>query len=281
MANTLKKDKQIDIIHRLVEHSSIRAIERQTGVHRDTIMRLGVRVGGACQLMHADKMKALPCNEIQVDEIWSYVLKKQKNLGYGDYLKTFGDTYTFVAMDPDTKLIPSYLVGKRCYEDTVLFLKDLRSRLQNRIQLSSDQFKAYAQAVDEVFGTDVDYGQIVKTYIVKNPEGKRLHKPYVTGVNKSSLIGKPRKELVSTSYVERQNLTMRMHCKRMARLTNAFSKKLENFKAAIALHFAYYNFVKIHSSLKTTPAIAIGIEKARLSIGDLVDIAGNNEYTSS
>ena len=257
--NILKSEKQEMIIGGLVEGSSIRSIERMSGVHRDTIMRLLVRVGDTCEEIMDSTMKNLPCKNIEVDEIWSYVGKKQNHLTAQDNPWEKGDFYTFVALDSDTKLIPSYRIGKRDYPTAQAFISDLASRLKNRVQLSSDKLSAYVDAVEIGFGAEVDYGQIVKSYETEHIGPGRYSPPIVTGVTKESISGYPHPDKICTSYVERQNLTMRMHIRRFTRLTNAYSKKLENMKAAVALHFAHYNFVRVHSTLKVTPAMQAGV----------------------
>lgn len=268
MANILQVEKQAIAIGALAEGSSIRSIERLTGIHRDTIMRLGVRVGESCAKLMDETMRELPCQKIEVDEIWGYVGKKQRTLKLDDDA-TLGDVWTFVAVDPETKVVPSFLVGKRDYLSTRAFLGDVSARMKNRIQLSSDAMRHYQHAVEESFGGEIDYGQIVKTYRTSETEGM-YSPPQIESIRRTPIVGEPGR--ISTSIIERQNLTMRMHCRRLTRLTNAFSKKLENFRAAIALHFAYYNFVKVHSSLRVTPAMAIGVSSRLWKVEDLVGL---------
>jgi IS1 family transposase len=269
MPNILSIEKQTAAIGALSEGMSIRSIERMTGIHRDTIMRLGVRVGEACGKFMDETMQGLPCQKIEVDEIWGYVGKKQRMVGATDDA-SLGDVWTFVAIDPETKVVPAYLVGKRDFNSTNLFIGDVSSRMKNRIQLSSDALTHYAPAVEKAFGVDVDYGQIVKIY--RSPaETGRYSPPEIESIKRTVITGQPHR--ISTSMIERQNLTMRMHCRRLTRLTNAFSKKLENFKAAVALHFAYYNFVKVHSSLRVTPAMAVGVSSRLWTVADLVDLS--------
>jgi IS1 family transposase len=272
MANVLPKDKQITAIAALAEGSSIRSVERMTGIHRDTIMRLGVRVGEKCAQIMNEEMRNLDCKRIQVDEMWGYIGKKQRNVLPGEVAK--GDVWTWVAIDADTKLVPSYLIGKRDHAHARAFIDDLASRVTNRVQISSDGLGAYIEAIKQGFGYDVDYGQIVKSYSTDPKDARgRYSPPIVTKVEKGIIEGDPDPKHISTSYVERQNLTMRMHVRRLTRLTNAFSKKLENFHAAVSLHFAYYNFVKSHGTLKCTPAMAAGVTNSFWSVGDLVDMA--------
>ncbi len=271
--NRLKPDKQEAVIAALVEGASIRSIERMTGVHRDTIMRLMVRVGNGCERLLDSRMRGLSCERIQIDELWCFVGKKQRHVKNTDNPELVGEQWVFVALDADSKLIPSYKVGKRSSENATNFLVDLSSRLENRIQLSSDSMGAYVDAVEAAFGSDVDYGQIVKAYEAEPMGAGRYSPPHVIKVKKFGKIGWPNQYNISTSYVERQNLTMRMSMRRFTRLTNAYSKKLENLKAAVALHFAHYNFVRIHQSIKATPAMAAGISSNLWTIRDLLDEA--------
>lgn len=274
MANILAREKQITAISALTEGSSIRSIERMTGIHRDTIMRLGVRVGQACQTILDQKMRGLNCSQIEVDELWGFIGKKKVHASQTDRRAGLGDVWTFLSIDPVTKLMPAFLVGKRDWHHAVRFMQDLAGRLDNRIQLSSDALHAYADAVEIAFGSNIDYAQIVKEYSSLNREDQRKYSPaQLTAVFKTAIVGDPNPNKVCTSYIERANLTVRTHCKRLARLTLAFSKKLDNFKAAIALHLAYYNFVKTHGSLRCTPAMEAGIEKSAWSVSDLVNAA--------
>jgi IS1 family transposase len=245
-----------------------------TGIHRDTIMRLGVKVGQSCASLLDEKMNGLELGQIEVDEIWGFIGKKQKNVVRSDDRHLVGDVWTYIALDVKTKLIPSYIVGKRDHYHTHAFMYDLSSRIKNRVQLSSDSLNLYASAVERGFGENVDYVQIVKTYATDDryPQGK-YSAPEVVSVEKTAIMGMPVESLISTSHVEKQNHTLRMHCRRLTRLTNAFSKKLENFKAAIGLNFAYYNFVKTHGAIRCTPAMAAGIMPSALTVRDLVGMA--------
>lgn len=274
MANTLSTEKQIAIIACLAEGNSIRSIERMTGVHRDTIMRLGVRIGKGCARMMGEKMRDLSCTDIQLDEIWGFIGKKQRNLGPDD-APTMGDAWTWVAVDRESKAVPCFRVGKRTKADANAFVGDLAGRLKNRPQISTDGLAAYADAIERAFGTDVDYGSIVKKFATVDsatPE-RRYSAPEVIALNKYIVMGDPDEARISTSHAERLNATTRLYMKRLNRLTLAFSKKLENFEAAVGLHFASYNFVKRHSSIRMTPAMALGIEKDFWSYGDLVERA--------
>jgi IS1 family transposase len=271
MANVLNTDKQIAIIGSLAEGSSIRSIERITGVHRDTIMRLGVKVGQGCSAMMDDQMQNLSCNRIEVDEIWGFVGKKERNVVKNDL--QVGSVWTWCAIDAETKLVPTYLCGDRSPKSAKMFMNDLASRMANRVQLSTDGLAAYITAVEQSFGNDVDYGRISKVYGTYSYGERRYSTSGVMAVSKHVETGNPDYDLISTSYVERLNATTRLHMRRLTRLTHAFSKKYENFIAAVGLHFAYYNFVKLHSTLKTTPAVAAGVTGSKWSIGDLLEAA--------
>jgi len=257
--NLLNGEKQNHVIGALVEGNSIRSVERMTGIHRDTIMRLMVRIGQKCESLLDKTMQNLSCKNIQMDEIWCYVGKKQRHLKETDNPDLVGDQWIFVALDADSKLVPTFKIGKRDYFTAKSFLNDLSGRLDNRVQLSSDSLKAYVEAVENSFGANVDYAQVVKTYEAEPSGAGRYSPPHVIGAARLIISGFPDLKNVSTSYVERQNLTMRMQIRRLTRLTNAFSKKLENLKAAVALHFAHYNFIRIHQSLRITPAMAAGV----------------------
>jgi IS1 family transposase len=276
MANILCTEKKVTAISMLCEGNSIRSVERMTGIHRDTIMRLGVRVGVECERLHSAKMRNIKSTEIQIDEIWGFVGKKKKQTRAWE--QGVGDVWRFIALDRDTKIIPSFWVGQRTMIHARYFLQDLKGRLANRMQLSSDGLAAYRETVQEVFGSDVDYGQIVKTYSVcvpgSAPASVRYSPAEVVKTEKTVVSGMPNVTAISTSHIEKQNHTLRMHCRRLTRLTNAFSKKLENFQAAVALNFAYYNFCKRHITIKTTPAVAAGVENHEWTVAELVERCG-------
>ena len=274
MAYNLTPEKQTAVITALAEGNSIRSIERMTGIHRDTVMRLGVRMGEGCAAVMDSKMRNLHCNLIQMDEIWGFVGKKQKNTTKAEQAEGFGDAYTFVAIDVQSRMVPAYLVGKRDAQATQAFIDDLASRLNGRPQISSDAFRPYRAAVEAGFGGNVDYGQVVKVY--SKPETHTLGRyspPKLVSIRRVAKIGEPQKDLISTSYAERQNLTMRMHMRRLTRLTNGFSKKIENFRAAVGLHFGYYNFVRVHKSLGCTPAMKGGVTDHVWTVPELMEAA--------
>lgn len=266
--NKLNPEKQVQILNCLVEGASIRSVERITGVHRDTIMRLLERAGTACTQLMDTKLGSLRCQEIEVDEIWCYVGKKQKNVKPLDNAREVGDQYVFVAMDAETKLIPSYLVGKRTRENAIQLMRDLSYRVINRITLTTDGFQPYVEAVERSFGSNVDYSQLVKVYSGDESNRERYSPSEFVRSFPTQIMGKSKR--VSTSHIERQNLTMRMQMRRFTRLTNAFSKKLTNLKAAVALHFAHYNFCRIHGSLRVTPAMEAGVTDHVWTWGELL-----------
>ncbi len=271
MANVLNIDKQIAIIAALTEGSSIRSIERMTGVHRDTIMRLGVRIGQGCKALMDFKLVNLPCTRLEMDEIWGFVGKKERNVKPEDG-NDVGSVWTFCAIDADSKLVPAFRVGDRDAATANAFLKDVAGRMRNQVQISTDGLAAYENAIDAAFGADADYGQIIKTYgSITTEDNRRYSAPEFVSCEKKIIAGRPDYDLISTSYIERLNATTRLHMRRLTRLTLAFSKKRENFEAAVALHFAYYNFVKRHNTLRCTPAMAAGVEATFWSVGDLVE----------
>jgi IS1 family transposase len=268
------------IIRLLVEGNSIRATSRIADVSKNTVNKLLIDAGKACAKYHDENVRNVKASVIKCDEIWSFTYAKQKNVaGAKAAPEHAGDTWTWTAIDSDSKLIVSYMVGGRDSEYAIAFMDDLRDRLSNRVQLTTDGHKAYLEAVEGAFGGDVDYAQLIKLY--GDAGGKTAARKYspaeCTGIKKRTVEGNPDKALISTSHVERQNLTMRMHMRRFTRLTNGFSKKVENHMHAVALHFMYYNFVKVHQTLRVTPAMAAGLTDRLWDISDLVAIVDANE----
>lgn len=263
----LSAEKKLAVLSALVEGNSIRSTERMTGVHRDTIMRLLVSVGTRCMEVLDNKMRDLTPRYVQCDEIWTFVAKKKAATRKTDSPE-IGDQWVFVAMDADSKAIICHLVGKRSSQSTWGFVEDLQHRIAARTQVTTDGFAFYRKAVENAFGSDVDFAQLVKLFD-DPPEHRYSPGPIVETISKV-ISGNPDPAHISTSYVERQNLTMRMQIRRLTRLTNAFSKKLENLKAACALHFAYYNFCRIHKSLRVTPAMAAGVSDHVWNITELL-----------
>jgi len=270
--NRLTRTLRSQIIHLLCEGTSIRAITRLTGVSKNTVAKLLVDAGKACAAYHDEHVRGLKAKRIQVDEIWSFVYAKQKNVATAKRQDmAHGDVWTWTAIDADTKLVVNWLVGGRDGEYAMWFMDDLRQRLANRVQLTSNGHKAYLEAVEGAFGDDVDYAQLVKLYGTAPESMKGRYSPSeCIGARPERVTGNPDPRHVSTSYAERQNLTMRMHMRRFTRLTNAFSKKVENHAHAVALHFMYYNFVRIHKTLRVTPAMAAGVADRLWEIGDIV-----------
>jgi IS1 family transposase len=271
MANVLNTDKQIAVISALAEGSSIRSIERMTGIHRDTIMRLGVKVGQGCTAMMDQTMRDSPCTRLELDEIWGFVGKKERHLQPGDDPQ-LGNVWTWCAIDAETKLVPAFHVGDRGRKAAHAFVLDVASQMRNRVQISTDGLGDYISAIENAFGADVDYAQIIKTYGHEEvADHRRYSAPEFVSSEKKIIVGKPNVDLISTSYVERLNATTRLHMRRLTRLTLAFSKKRENFAAAVGLHFAYYNFVRRHNTLRCTPAMAAGVAPSFWTVGDLLE----------
>lgn len=272
--NKLTQAKRVQVIAALVEGNSVRATCRMTGVCKKAVLKLLVDLGSACAQYQDEHLRRLPCQRIQCDEIWSFCYAKEKNVSdeYKGKLG-FGDVWTWVAIDADSKLIVSYLVGKRSAEYASKFIADLASRLANRIQLTTDGHKAYLQAVEGAFGADIDYAMLEKIYAASPREGQARYSPAeCCGARKVKIQGNPDDAHISTSYVERQNLTMRMSLRRMTRLTNAFSKKLENQAHAVAIHFMHYNFAKIHQTLRVTPAMEVGVADHVWSLEEIISL---------
>jgi len=273
--NKLSLGRRTQIINCLVEGNSIRSTERMTDTHRDTIMRLMVEVGEGCEKLMNENMRNLICKRLQLDEIWTYVQKKQRQVAPWEDHSRVGDQWTFVAIDADSKIVPAYRIGKRDLPTARAFMADLAGRLDNRVQISSDALAAYVDATERAFGSDVDFGRIIKHYEAEPIGAGRYSPPHVVSATREAIIGNPDQRHISTSYVERQNLTMRMSMRRFTRLTNAFSKKVENLRAAVALHFAHYNFVRVHKTLRVTPAMAGGVVGNLWSMEELVERTSN------
>jgi IS1 family transposase len=259
-------------LHCLLEGCSIRSTERLTGLNRNTIMRLLIVAGERCARLMDTRMRGLNSRYLQVDEIWTYVGKKRRNVRSGDSPE-MGDQWIYVAIDAETKLIPAFRIGKRVRPDTWAFLWDLHHRLAGRVQLTTDGLNHYTVTVPECFGTEVDFAQLTKMFgdygQFDGPDA-RYSPPRISGVISKVRQGDPDPEFISTSFVERQNLTMRMAMRRFTRLTNAFSKRLSHLTAAVALHFAYYNFCRVHSSLRVSPAMEAGLSDHVWSINELL-----------
>jgi IS1 family transposase len=270
--NQLSTGKRAAVIAALVEGNSLRGTARMTGVARMTVEKLLRDMGTACLIHHDATVRGLKSQRVQCDEIWSFIGAKAKNVP-DRKIGEWGDAWTWTAIDADSKLIISYAVGPRTAPMSYDFMRDVADRLTTRVQLTTDSLKVYLNAVDYAFGVDVDYAIIEKHYgsfINKGTAAHRYTPAKITGIKAATITGNPDRKHVSTSYVERQNLTMRMHMRRFSRLTNAFSKKVEMHAHAVALHFAYYNFVKIHQTLRVTPAMEAGLTDRPWNLSDLV-----------
>ena len=271
--NKLDKKRRAQVVAALVEGNGLRATARMTGVSRATVEKLLRDLGHVCAMYQDVVMRNLQCTKIQVDEIWGFVYSKQKNVAKAKAAPEHaGDTWTWVAIDADTKLVPCWLVGGRDAGYATEFMQDLAGRLASRVQLTSDGHRVYLSAVEDAFGSGIDYAMLVKHY-GDAPEGQRRYSPAVcTGATKTRVSGNPDEAHISTSYVERQNLTMRMSMRRMTRLTNGFSKKVENHRHSVAIHFMHYNFVRVHGTLRVTPAMAAGVTDQLWSIEDMLGL---------
>jgi IS1 family transposase len=276
--NKLSLDRQAQIIKVLCEGNSIRSTARITGAAVNTVVKLLKEVGVACLDYQDGVMQNLPCKKLQCDEIWSFVYSKAKNVPDDKQGKFgYGDVWTFTAIDADTKLVPSWNVGLRDADCAYDFISDLKARLANRVQLTTDGHGMYLEAVENAFGSEIDFAQLVKRYGREPEEGDRRYSPAkCLGADKRIVVGNPDTSKISTSYVERQNLTMRMNMRRFTRLTNAFSKKLENHILALSLYFMYYNFARPHKTLANpyprTPAMAAGLVNHIWTIEEIVGL---------
>lgn len=274
--NKLNIEKRAQILGLLVEGNSLRAASRLSGTSINTVTKLLVDVGRACAEYQDRHLRNLSCKRIQCDEIWSFCYAKEKNVPAEMKGKRgFGDVWTWTALDPESKLMVSWMVGDRDAEAAGVFIDDLSRRLASRVQLTTDGFRAYLTAVEKAFGADVDYAMLVKLYGA--PEGQTPERRYspatCSGAIKGTVMGSPDEAHVSTSHVERQNLTMRMGMRRFTRLTNGFSKKIENHEHAVALHFMYYNFGRVHKTLRVTPAMEAGISDHVWSLEEIAALA--------
>jgi IS1 family transposase len=270
--NRLDTATRTQVIACLCEGNSIRSTVRMTGVAKNTVAKLPVEIGAACAKYQDATLRNLKCKRIQCDEIWSYVGAKDKNIP--EEKRGRGSIWTWTAIDAETKLVPCWVIGDRSAGSATEFIQDLAGRLANRVQLTTDGHKVYVDAVEDAFGADIDYAMLIKMFGNDRPGEARYSPAECTGCKQVAITGDPESKHISTSYVERQNLTMRMSMRRFTRLTNAFSKKIENHAAAVALYFMYYNFERIHQTLRTTPAIAAGVTSTLWEISDIVKLLG-------
>jgi IS1 family transposase len=277
--NKLSIEERKQIVAALVEGNSLRAISRMTGASRNTINKLLIDLGTACSAYQDKVFRNLKCKRIQCDEIWCFVGCKQKNVTPENRDNGWGDVWTWVALDSDTKLVPTWFVGNRNASAAYHFMHDLKPRLAHRVQLTTDGLKCYLEATEDAFGSEIDYAQLIKIYgnavgpNASNPE-VRYSPAQCMGAKKGVITGNPDFKHISTSHIERQNLTMRMSMRRFTRLTNGFSKKVENHEHSVAVHYMYYNFGRIHQSLRVTPAMEAGISDHVWSLDEIVNLLG-------
>jgi len=279
--NRLTIDERARILGLMVEGMAIRAIARQTGASKNTIVKLLRDAGQACSEYQDRVMRELPCKRLQLDEIWSFVGAKEKNVPYERKGLGIGDVWTWTAIDEETKLVPSWFVGNRDLDHARAFVMDLKGRLGNRVQITSDGHKPYIQAVESAFGDEVDYAMLQKMYAApsRSPETHRRYSPSpCVGAKRQRMIGNPDMSKVSTSHAERMNLNIRMGLRRFTRLTNAFSKKMDNHCHALAIYFMHYNFCRIHQTLRVTPAMAAGVSDKLWELTDVVQIVDDWEH---
>ena len=272
--NRLSTAERAQVVRTLVEGNGLRATARITGVARMTVEKLLRDLGAACAKMQDEQLRNLPCKRIQCDEIWSFIGAKEKNTSPEKKAEGWGDCWTWVAIDADSKLVPSWRVGPRDAATAYELKQDLAGRLANRVQLTTDGYKVYLSAVEDAFGGDIDYAMLIKLYGTSGENETHYSPAKCLGCIPQEVTGEPDPKHVSTSYVERQNLTMRMSMRRFTRLTNGFSKKIEMHAHSVALHYAYYNFVKIHQTLRVTPAMAAGVTDRLWSLEDLIALLG-------
>jgi IS1 family transposase len=269
--NKITTEKRVHVISSLVEGNSIRATVRMTGVAKNTVVKLLVDIGRACSEYQDGAFRNLSCKRIQCDEIWSFCYAKEKNVPTEKKGKFgFGDVWTWTALDADTKLIPSWRIGPRDAKTAYEFMRDLAKRVSTRIQLTTDGHRVYLNAVESVFGSEIDYAMLVKIYGVDGAPDTKYSPAECVDAKPIAITGRPNPRHISTSFVERANLTMRMSMRRFTRLTNAFSKKLENHEHAIALHFMHYNFCRVHQTLRVTPAMEARVADHIWSVEEVV-----------
>jgi IS1 family transposase len=281
--NRLNIEQRAKILGCMVEGNSVRATSRMTGADKKTVLRLLAEFGEACQQLHNDKVRNVKSQRIQCDEIWSFCYSKQANVPQKHKGKFgYGDVWTWTGLDADSKLIVSFYVGERDSFAATDFMRDLSGRLANRVQLTTDGYRAYLVAVEGAFGRDIDYGMLTKLYGA--PKGNKQERRYspgeCCGTIKGAVCGNPDEKHISTSFVERQNLTMRMSMRRFTRLTNAFSKKVENHIHALAIYFAHYNFCRIHQTLRVTPAMEAGLTDHVWSLEEIAALAEKTQETA-
>ncbi len=279
--NKLSFDDRAKIVRLLVEGNSMMSTSRIMDISFNTVKKLLIDVGQACQKFHDENVVHIAAKKVQCDEIWSYIMCKDKNVDYctKQHEQHVGDAWTWVGIDADSKLVISWLVGNRDAQSANVFMRDVASRLRNRVQLTTDGFKPYLRAVENAFDDEIDFAQLIKIYGASEGTGneRKYSAPQCIGIEKRIITGRPNEADISTSYIERQNLTMRMSMRRFTRLTNGFSKKIENHEYSIAIHYAYYNWVRIHKTLRVTPAMEAGLATRPMTLLDIVHMAYADE----
>lgn len=276
--NKLSIARRTQLVAALIEGNSVRSTARMTDTAFNTVLKFVVDIGKVCRKYLDEQMRDLPCKRLQADEIWQFCYAKDKNLPDSMRGKAgVGSVWTWIAIDADTKLVPTFHVGTRDAACAYEFMSDVASRLRGRVQLTTDGHLAYLNAVRDAFGRDIDYSMLIKIYGAVPTEPGRYSPPKCVGTREERIIGYPDEEHVSTSYVERQNLTMRMSMRRFTRLTNAFSKKCENLEHALALHYVHYNFVRIHKTLRCTPAMEAGVADRLWTVRDVAELLERQE----
>jgi IS1 family transposase len=272
--NRLTIEKRVQVISALVEGNSLRSTVRMTGVALNTIQKLLAELGAACMEYQDKAMRNLNCKHIQCDEIWQFCYAKDKNVPAGKKgIFGYGDVWTWVALDADTKLVPSFMIGTRSGQTAKRFMDDLASRLANRVQLTTDGHRTYLEAVEGAFGANIDYAMLVKLYGGDRETEARYSPAECIGCKEIGITGRPDPKHISTSFVERQNLTMRMSMRKFSRLTNAFAKKVDNLHHSVALHYMWYNFARVHKTLRVTPAMEAGIADHIWTIEEIVRLS--------
>lgn len=284
LMNQLSIERRAQILRLLTEGTSMRAASRIVDCSLNTVTKLLVDTGKACAAYQDKVLRNLPCKTIQCDEIWAFCGSKERNVPEGSKGEGRGDVWTWVALCADTKLVPCWRVGRRTEWDARFFMDDLAARLSNRVQLTTDGYHAYVEAVERSFGSDVDYARLIKTFTKRDykehPEVRYSSSATPPTIHKIRVKGRPEKQKISTSLVERCNLTIRMSDRRFTRLTNAFSKKLENLRASVALHMMHYNFCRIHKTLRVSPAMEAGVEDRLWTLEEVVEMKMDSNHDS-
>jgi IS1 family transposase len=272
--NRLSVEKRAQILAAMVEGNSLRSTVRMTGAAMNTLLKLLADVGQACAEYQNEALRNLPCKRIQCDEIWQFCYAKNKNVPHTKQGQWgYGDVWTWVALCADTKLVPSWIIGKRDASTAYALMSDLESRLASRVQLTTDGHRAYLDAVEGAFGSNIDFSMLIKLYGNDRESEARYSPAECIGIRMVPISGSPDPKHISTSYVERQNLTMRMGMRRFTRLTNAFSKKVENLEYAVALHYMHYNFARVHKTLRVTPAMEAGVSNHVWTIEEIAELS--------